>query len=155
MSWSSTEPGTLDCETFLETERLQMKQQIYAVTLYGGYVVLIKASSIEQANKLARQDQGSANVQHVALAKPEDIDWVRAMGAPVPELDPVLPSEWARKGFYVVEGRAPKPGSQCDYYDRDGNKRYGTIKSFDGQNIVIDGERVVIVEETFKVRYGR
>lgn len=155
MSWNPTEPGTLDDETFAETSRIQMKQQIYAVTLYGGYVSLVKAFSLEAAHSIACLDDGRSNVQGVRLATKEDIEWVRAIGGAVPKLDPTLPSEWAREGFYVVEGCRPKPGQSCDYYDREGRKRHGTVKSFDGQTITIDGERTVIVPETFNVRYGR
>lgn len=134
-----------------------MKQQIYAVTLYGGYVTLIKACLLEEANELARIDEGRANVQSVRLATKEDIQWFRGMGGAVPKLDPTLPSEWAREGVYVVEGCTPKPGMSCDYYDRDGCKRHGTIKEFNpiAGVITIDGERTVIVTETFNVRYGR
>lgn len=131
-------------------------KKIYKATLYGGYVYLIKASSYEDARKEALSEQGSCNVQHVELATQEDIDWVKAMGGVVPELDPVLPSEWARRGFYVVEaGSRPKVGARCDYYDRDGIKREGTIKGYDGKTIVIEGERKVYVTDTFEIRHGR
>ena len=132
-------------------------KQIYKVVLYGGYVGLISAESMDEAREIAMSEQGSVNVQGVGLASEQDIEWVKGMGGPIPNVKPKprLPSEWAREGFYVVEGCTPKPGASCDYYDRDGRKRSGTIKAFDGENIVIDGLRTVIVEETFKVRYGR
>lgn len=132
-----------------------MKEKIYAVSLYGGYMFLLKAPTLEAAKKEALADQGASNVQHVKLAHIDDINWVKGMGGAVPELDPVLPSEWAQKGYYVVEGYRPKPGMHCDYYDRDGIKRQGTIKSYDGEMIVIDGLRTITVEETFKVKHGR
>lgn len=132
-----------------------MTKQIYKVQLYGGYVGLIAADSLVDAQALARCDQGRSNVQSVTLANAEDLAWVKAMGGPVPDIKPKLPSEWAREGYYVVEGRDPKPGMQCDYYDREGIKRQGTVAVYDGASIVIDGERKTIVRETFKVRHGR
>lgn len=132
-----------------------MKQQLYTATLYGGYCYLIKASSLEAANKQAMSESGSINVQGIRLANAEDIQWVTAMGGQVPELDPTLPSEWARKGFFVVEGSHMRIGAHIDFYDHTGCKRQGTVKAFDGKTIKIDGERKVIVEETFNIRYGR
>lgn len=133
---------------------LKMKQ-IYKVTLYGGYVGLIEADSIEQANKDARCDQGRANVQRVELASEEDVQWVTAIGGPVPKRKRQLPSDWAREGFFVVEADSIRVGANIDYYDRTGCKRQGTVKAYDGKTIVIDGERKTIVTETFNVRFER
>lgn len=67
-----------------------------------------------------------------------------------------LPSEWAREGYYVIEGAwSPKPGQNIDYYNSHGNKCQGVIKAYDGKTITIDGERKITVTETFKVRFGR
>lgn len=132
-----------------------MTKKIYKVTLYGGYIGLISAVSLEEAKKKAMSEQGSANVQMVARASDEDIQWVKAMGGFIPDPMPRLPSEWAKKGYYIVEGCTPKPGMACDYYDREGNKHHGTIKSYDGESITIAGERTVIVVDTFKVKHGR
>ncbi len=131
---------------------------IYAVTLYGGYIGLIQDSSLEAANKQARSDQGSSNVQSVRLATEEEIKWVEAMGGPVPFMPTPKtksPSEWAREGVMVMEGWWPKVGDHCDYYDRDGCKRQGTVTYYDGKIIKIDGEIKVIVKEEFTVRAGR
>jgi hypothetical protein len=132
-------------------------KQIYAVEIHGGFISLIAADSFEQARKQALADDGSGNVKSVKLASEEDIDWVRAMNGYVPELKskPTLPSEWAQQGYFVLEGWRPEVGAWCDYYDREGKKRQGTVKAFDGTTITIDGERTVIVTETFKVRQGR
>lgn len=118
---------------------------------------MIDANSLEEANKVARQDEGRANVQLVRLATKEDISWVEAMGGRVPSIAsrPKLPSEWAKEGYFCLEGWKPKIGDHCDYYDREGRKRQGTVKAFDWETIVIDGERKITVEETFKVRSGR
>jgi hypothetical protein len=132
-----------------------MKEQLYKVTLFGGYCGLIAASSLAEAKKVAMSEQGSSNVQYVAPATREDLEWVKGMGGHIPKMKPTRPSEWAKEGVYVVEGFLPKPGMDIDYYDRDGCKRQGIIKSYDGETIVIDGLRTVIVEETFKVRHGR
>lgn len=131
---------------------------IYKVNLFGGYLGLIAAKDLADARRKALSDQGSANVQNVSLALEEDIEWVRMMGGVVPHEQPKLPSEWARDGFFVVEnnnGYKPKVGQACDYYDREGIKRSGTITYFDGKTIKIDGERQVVVKEEFSVRYGR
>lgn len=128
---------------------------IYKVELYGGYIGLIEASSLDQANKIARGDQGAANVQRVVAATEEDLNWIRAMGGRIPSSEPKLPSQWAKEGYFVLEGWRPKIGEHCDYYDRDGIKRQGTVKEYDGTTIVIDGERKVIVTETFEVRGRR
>jgi hypothetical protein len=133
---------------------------IYKVNLFGGYIGLISANSLTEAKKKAMSEQGSANVQSVYPADPEDIDWVRRMGGVVPSEVSKLPSEWAKDGYFVVEknrtnGTIPKPGQLCDYYDREGIKRSGTITHFDGQTIRIDSERKTIVKEEFTVRYGR
>lgn len=130
-------------------------KQLYKVTLFGGYVGLIAAESIEAAKKQAMSEQGSANVQNVSRASEEDISWVKGMGGPVPGTETKLPSQWAREGYFVVESWRPKAGEHCDYYDRDGCKRQGTVKSYDGKTITIDGERKVILTETFNVRFGR
>mgnify|MGYP001309149463 CR=1 FL=1 len=129
--------------------------QIYKVQLYGGYVGLIEAGSLDIANKIARSDQGAANVQSVSLASEEDIKWVKAMGGPIPGVRPKLPSEWAKEGFFCLEGWKPKVGDYCDYYDHAGIKRHGKVAVFNGEVITIDGERTVIVKDTFTVRYGR
>lgn len=126
---------------------------IYKVTLYGGYVGLIEAASQEEADKTARCDQGRANVERVTLATEDDIAWVKAMGGPVPKAR--LPSEWAREGYFVVEGPHMRVGAQINYYDREGIKRQGKVKYYDGENITIDSERTTIVQETFTVRHGR
>lgn len=131
-----------------------MEQKIYKVNLYGGYIGLIAAIDLDSARKKAMSEQGSANVTNVSLATPEDIDWVKAMGGLVPKIRNKLPSEWAKEGYYITK-RKPKVGDFCDYYDREGNKRVGTITAFDGQNIKIDGERTIIVKDTFKVIYER
>lgn len=137
-------------------ERSDMKQ-IYKVQLYGGYVGLIAADSLEAAKKAAMSDQGSANVTSVSLASEEDIAWVKAMDGKIPETKPLLrlPSEWAREGFFVVEGPHMRIGANIDYYDHEGCKRQGTVKYYDGKTITIDGERTTIVTETFNVRHGR
>lgn len=128
---------------------------IYKVELYGGYIGLIEAKSLDQANKIARSDQGSANVQRVAEASEEDLSWVIAMGGRIPSSEPKLPSEWAKEGIFDIGKWKPKVGDHCDYYDREGKKRQGTVKAYDGKTITIDGERTVIVTETFEVRGRR
>lgn len=66
-----------------------------------------------------------------------------------------LPSEWAQEGvFFIGSNWQPRPGDHCDYYDVDGVKRTGTVRKFTGDRIVIDGERVVKVTESFRVRRG-
>lgn len=47
---------------------------------------------------------------------------------------PMLPSEWAQRGYFVVEpdffsGKCWEPfvGAECDFYDRRGVKRFGVI----------------------------
>lgn len=132
-----------------------IKQKLYTATLYGGYCYLVKASSIDNARKQALSEQGSCNLQHIAPASDEDIEWVRAMGGQVPELEPTLPSEWARKGFFVVEGPHMRIGAHIDYYGHDGCKRQGTVTAYDGETIEIAGEHKVIVTEVFNVRHGR
>lgn len=134
-----------------------MTDKIYKVVLYGGYVGLIAAVSLEAARKMAMSEQGSSNVQGVALASEEDLAWVKGMGGPIPDIKPKskLPSEWAKDGYYVIEGKRPKVGDSCDYYDREGRKRQGTIKAIDDESITIDGIRTVIIPETFKIRHGR
>ena len=62
-------------------------KQIYRVNLYGGYIGLIAADSIELARKQAMSEQGSANVTNVSLARPEDIEWVKTMGGAVPVIE--------------------------------------------------------------------
>ena len=42
-----------------------------------------------------------------------------------------LPSEWAAEGWFCFGGNIPKSGQDCDYYDRDGDKRYGRIDAVD------------------------
>lgn len=61
-----------------------MAKQLYKVSLYGGYVGMISAESLEQAHRIALSEQGSANVQSVTLANKEDIAWVKGMGGQVP-----------------------------------------------------------------------
>ena len=127
--------------------------KIYKAVLYGGYVGLLMANSLEEARKSALSEQGSSNVQSVSLASEDDINWVKTMGGFVPELPPRLASEWACKGYYLTSNRRRiKIGQCCDYYDRNGIKRSGTIKAYDGDTITIAGERTVIVDETFKVK---
>lgn len=129
---------------------------IYKVNLYGGYIGLLAAASLEEARKKAMSEQGSANVTNVSLASENDIEWVRGMGGRVPETKRKLPSEWAKEGYFVTkQGKRPVPGTSCDYYDREGNKQSGTITKFDGQRIWIDGERTVIVKEEFMVRWEK
>lgn len=129
-----------------------MTDKIYKVVLYGGYVGLIAAVSLEAARKMAMSEQGSSNVQGVALADDHDIEWVKGVGGPIPNVKPRsrLPSEWAKDGYFVIEGKRPKVGDPCDYYDREGRKRSGTIAAIDGERIDIDGERTIIVKETLQ-----
>lgn len=128
-------------------------KNVYKVVLHGGFVGLIGADSLEQARRTANLEQGLTNVSSVSMATEQDIEWVMALGGKVPKL---LPSEWAREGYFCIQGGwKPKVGDPCDYYDHDGNKRQGIVKAYDDKAIVIEGERKTIVTETFKVRFGR
>ena len=130
--------------------------KIFKVTLYGGYCYLEMATSYENARKQALSQDGSANVQHVEIATDEDVAWVRGMGGKVPEL-PTKPSEWAKKGYYVVDGWTPKVGERCDFYNHKGEKRPGIVKEYNPMagTITIDEERIVLFPQTFTIRYGR
>lgn len=133
---------------------------IYKVELFGGYVGLIDADSLEEANIKARIDQGRANVERVALANDEDIQWNRGMGGQVTR--PKLCSEWAMDGCFAINQYAPNVGDDCDYYDRQGVKRQGLVVALEDGEITFDSVRRVagpkpslkVVTETFKIRYG-
>ena len=60
--------------------------RIYKINLCSGHVGLIYAKSKPVANRRAICEWG-ANVKSVESATPEDVEWVRAMGGNVPEIE--------------------------------------------------------------------
>lgn len=73
----------------------------------------------------------------------------------------LLPSEWARRGWFVLErslsgkGWMPKLGDDCDYYHPDtGDKREGYVIGYDGRTLIIK-DRCGEEQHDFKIRFTR
>ena len=59
----------------------------------------------------------------------------------------ILPSEWAKRGKYAVgKEYNPKVGDDADFYDRNGDKRYGIIT-----RITRDGNIWIEIRENGKM----
>jgi hypothetical protein len=62
------------------------KKALYVVSLSGGYLTLIAARSLPNANKQAQNEHGRAHVERVYRASDKHIAHIRAMGGFIPEV---------------------------------------------------------------------
>lgn len=59
---------------------------VFYVSLHGGYCGLLEARTLQSATKLARELNGTSNLQSVRPATRDDVQHIRAMGGWVPEV---------------------------------------------------------------------
>jgi hypothetical protein len=66
---------------------MKPKYKLYYVSLYDGFCGLHANRTLRAAKSEVLKTKGTENLKSVSLATNEEIDWIKAMGGYIPNID--------------------------------------------------------------------